>query len=128
MATKQYSDIDLNFGIHPIRKDLVRLTDDRAVVSSVKNLLLTSRYERPFQPYIGSDIRKMLFEPLDNVTAIKLDRAIRETIENFEPRVNIRSLQVVPSYDENGFGVYMEFNIINKTDVLSVKFLLERIR
>ena len=128
MALKRYSDIDLNFKAHPIKKDIIRLVDDRAVIASVKNLLLTARYERPFQPYIGSSIRKMLFEPLDRITATNLERAIMETIQNFEPRVSITKLQVVPDYDNNGFGVYMEFTIVNRPDVLSVRFLLERIR
>ena len=128
MALKRYSDIDLNFKAHPIKKDIIRLVDDRAVIASVKNLLLTARYERPFQPYIGSSIRKMLFEPLDRITATNLERAITETIQNFEPRVSITKLQVVPDYDNNGFGVYMEFTIVNRPDVLSVRFLLERIR
>lgn len=128
MALKRYSDIDLNFKAHPIKKDIIRLVDDRAVIASVKNLLMTSRYERPFQPYIGSSIRRLLFEPLDRITATNLERAIIETINNFEPRITINQLQVVPDYDNNGFGVYMEFTIINRPDVLSVRFLLERIR
>lgn len=128
MAIKRYSDIDLNFKAHPIKKDIIRLVDDRAVVASVRNLLMTGRYERPFQPYIGSSIRRLLFEPLDHITATNLERAITETIGNFEPRVTINQLQVVPDYENNRFGVFMEFTIINRPDVLSVKFLLERIR
>ena len=128
MAIKRYSDIDLNFKVHPIKKDIIRLVDDRAVVASVKNLLLTSRYERPFQPYIGSSIRRLLFEPLDKITATNLERAIVETIGNFEPRVTITQLEVVPDFDNNGFGVFMQFTITNRPDVLSVRFLLERIR
>ena len=128
MAIKRYSDIDLNFKVHPIKKDIIRLVDDRAVVASVKNLLLTSRYERPFQPYIGSSIRRLLFEPLDKITATNLERAIVETIGNFEPRVSITQLEVVPDFDNNGFGVFMQFTITNRPDVLSVRFLLERIR
>lgn len=128
MALKRYSDIDLNFTAHPIRKDIIRLVDDRAVVASVKNLLMTGQYERPFQPYIGSGIRKLLFEPLDRITATNLERAIIETIKNFEPRVSVTKLQVVPDFENNGFGVFMEFTILNRPDTLSVRFLLERIR
>lgn len=131
MATlnaRQFSDLDLNFNIHPIKKDIIRLTNERAVVSSIKNLLLTNYYERPFQPYIGSNIRALLFEPLDNITATNIERAIQQTIENFEPRARLLVVQVVPDPDNNAFGVYMEFKIQNVSDPVSVNFLLERIR
>ena len=62
---RQYSDLDLNFTIHPVKKDINRNLGERAVINSVKNLILTNHYERPFQPNIGSNIRRLLFENLE---------------------------------------------------------------
>jgi len=64
-----YKDLDLNFKVHPIKKDLNKTIGENAIINSVKNLLLTGHYERPFQPYLGSNITKLLFEPLDALTA-----------------------------------------------------------
>jgi len=72
IINRQYSDLDLNFTIHPVRKDINRWTDEQAVIHSVRNLLVTNHYERPFQPDLGSNVRRMLFEPLDNITASNL--------------------------------------------------------
>lgn len=128
IISRQYTDLDLNFTIHPIRKDININKDDMAVINSIKNLLLTNHYERPFQPDLGSNIRKMLFEPLDVITASNLQREIIQTINNFEPRVTINTLQVTPNEEKNAFGVFMEFTINNRTAPVSINFLLQRIR
>jgi phage baseplate assembly protein W len=128
IINRQYSDLDLNFNVHPVKKDINRWTDEQAVIHSVRNLLVTNHYERPFQPDLGSNIRRMLFEPLDNITASNLDREIRQTIANFEPRVRITTLQVAPLYDKNSFGIYMEFEIVNRSEPITIRFLLQRIR
>jgi hypothetical protein len=128
IINRQYSDLDLNFNVHPVKKDINRWTDEQAVIHSVRNLLVTNHYERPFQPDLGSNIRRMLFEPLDNITASNLDREIRQTIANFEPRVIITTLQVAPLYDKNSFGIYMEFEIVNRSEPITIRFMLQRIR
>jgi phage baseplate assembly protein W len=66
---RQYSDLDLNFTIHPVKKDINRNIGEMAVINSVKNLILTNHYERPFQPDICSNVRRLLCENLDNITA-----------------------------------------------------------
>ena len=134
MATKttqivrQYSDLDLNFTIHPVKKDINRNIGEMAVINSVKNLILTNHYERPFQPDIGSNVRRLLFENLDNITATSIESEIRQTILNYEPRVNISKLNVVADYDNNGFKVLMQFFIANRTTPITINFFLERIR
>ena len=99
-----------------------------AVINSVKNLILTNHYERPFQPDIGSNVRRLLFENLDNITATSIESEIRQTILNYEPRVNISKLNVVADYDNNGFKVLMQFFIANRTTPITINFFLERIR
>ena len=134
MATVQtniartYSDLDLNFQIHPVRKDINRHIGDLSVINSVKNLILTSHYERPFQPDLGSNIRRLLFENMDTVTATAIEREITQTIQNFEPRVNVSRAEVRADFDNNGFSVFLEFFVQNRTEPISIQFFLERVR
>ena len=127
-SARSFKDLDLNFTAHPIRKDINKFTNEYAVINSVKNLILTNHYERPFRPEHGSNIRRMLFENLDTVTAASIEREITQTILNFEPRVRIEQIIVTPRYDENAYSVQMTFSIINRTEPISINFLLERIR
>ena len=123
-----YSDLDLNFTIHPVKKDINRYTNETAVVNSIKNLILTNHYERPFQPDIGSNVRRLLFENMDTITATTLKKEIEQTIKNYEPRANISDIVVSPDYENNGFKVYMEFYVVNRTSPITINFFLERIR
>jgi phage baseplate assembly protein W len=126
--SRTYSDLDLNFQIHPVRKDINRHIGDLAVINSVKNLILTGHYERPFQPDLGSNVRRLLFENMDVVTATAIEREITQTIENFEPRVRVSQTQVIADFDNNGFKVYLEFFVENRTEPISIQFFLERVR
>jgi len=128
IINRQYSDLDLNFTIHPVKKDINIWKDEQAVIHAVRNLLVTSHYERPFQPDLGSNIRRLLFEPLDNITATSLEREIIQTITNFEPRVRIIELDVSTNDERNAFEVYLQFDIINRTEPITIRFLLQRIR
>jgi phage baseplate assembly protein W len=123
-----FSDLDLNFTIHPVKKDINRYTNETAVINSIKNLILTNHYERLFQPNIGSNVRRLLFENMDTITATTLENEIKQTIQNYEPRANISVIAVSPDYDNNGFKVYMEFYVVNRTSPITINFFLERIR
>lgn len=125
---KRYKDLDLNFTSHPVRKDVNILTDDNAVIASVRNLLFTNFYERLFQPDIGSNLKALLFENMDYLASVKIQRAITETINNYEPRVTISRLSVKPDYDSNSYACDMEFIILNRTDPIRITFFLERVR
>lgn len=125
---KEYSDLDLNFIVHPVKKDINKLTGVQAVINSVKNLLLTGHYEKPFHPEIGSNIRKMLFEPMDAIVASNLQKEIEQTLENYEPRVRVSQIVVFPDYDNNGFKVDLEFYVLNRTEPITISFFLSRIR
>ena len=126
--SREYIDLDLNFTIHPVKKDINKFKGELAVINSIKNLVLTNHYEVPFHPEIGSNVRRLLFENLDTVTAAAVEAEIRTTITNFEPRVNITTIQVLPDYDKNGFKVYLEFTVVNLTTPVTINFFLERIR
>jgi phage baseplate assembly protein W len=127
-TTRTFRDLDLSFNIHPIRKDVNIHKNEFAVINSVKNLILTNHYERPFQPELGSNIRRLLFENVDSIIAAQIEREIEETVLNFEPRVQISRVTAVPSPDENRYGVQMEFFIINNPNPITIDFFLERIR
>jgi phage baseplate assembly protein W len=127
-VARKYKDLDLLFNVHPVRKDINRHTDEIAVINSVKNLILTKHYERPFQPEIGSNVTKLLFENLDTITAATLEREIIQTIQNYEPRAIVYRTSVIPDYDNNGFTVDMEFIINNQTQPVQITFFLERVR
>lgn len=127
-SVRNFVDLDLNFMIHPIRKDINTHKAEYAVINSVKNLILTNHFERPFQPEVGSNIRRLLFENVDVIFAAQLEREIEETVNNFEPRVQVSSITAIPALDENGYKVIMEFFVINNPDPIKINFFLERIR
>ena len=127
-STNTFKDLDLNFTIHPVKKDINTYKNEYAVINSIKNLVLTNHYERPFQPEIGSNIRRLLFEQVDSVTASQLEREIAEVIGNFEPRAQVSKVEAIPSPDENKYQIYLEFFIINSTSPITINFFLERIR
>ncbi len=125
---REFKDLDMNFTIHPIRKDVNKLVAERAVINSIKNIVLTAHYEKPFNPDFGSNIRRLLFENLDNLTASAIEREIEETVRNYEPRVNLLETTARADFENNGFKVEMKFMIINQTQPLTISFFLERIR
>jgi phage baseplate assembly protein W len=127
-SERTFSDLDLNFKIHPVKKDITRHLNEYAIINSVKNLVSTNYYERPFRPEIGSGVRNLLFENVDPLVAARLERAIVETISNYEPRVSVSNISAVASPDENLYSIKLEFFIINNPNPISIDFFLERIR
>jgi len=123
-----FTDLNLDFKIHPSTKRLVLSKDDLAVQRAVGHLLLTNRGERLFQPEIGCDIRNMLFEPATVSTAVDMKNIIENTIENFEPRVNVIKVDISPSVDRNSYDISLKFSVINQSTVRSLEFTLERLR
>ena len=126
--TRIFSDIDLNFTAHPVTKDITRRYDENAVKSALRNLILTSNYERPFHSEIGSPIRSMLFEPQSPLTSASIRRAIFDMIQSFEPRVTVTEVAVTYNPDDNAVSVRIDFKIINTERPLSVDLVLERTR
>ena len=128
-AAQKYKDLDLNFKLVNSTKDVNRVTDVLAVKRSVRNLVLTNHFEKPFHPEIGSGVRDMLFELMTPVTAQILTRKIEDVITNFEPRARLVSVRALPNLDRNAYEVYIEFYVINTpTELVDVSVLLERLR
>lgn len=126
--TKDYSDLDLDFIAHPVTKDVMKKTGVEAIKRSVRNLLLTNFYDRPFRSEIGSNALKILFENATPFTSVFLRNAIYETLTSFEPRIAVNDIAVDFNEDNNGYNVRLIFTILNRNQPVSVTIFLERVR
>jgi phage baseplate assembly protein W len=127
-STDFYSDFKTNLDVHPATGDVIRVKNETAVIQSIHNLLMTNYYERPFQPLIGSRIRESLFEDVSPITSYAIQTAIENTIENYEPRIQLLEVIVEPNYDENGYNIRIKFSLINSINPIEIDLFLNRIR
>ena len=128
-SARIYKDLNLNFGRHPVTKQISVLTDVSAVKRSVRNLVQMGQYEKPFHPEIASGVRDMLFENMTPFTAQALQRHITDVITNFEPRALLTSVEIIPRFDENQYECTVQFYIQNApTELIDLSFTLERLR
>ena len=126
---RQYKDLDLFFDKKNVSKDITKITDIAAVKRSIRNLVLTNHYEKPFHPEIGSGVRDMLFEPMSALTAHVLTKKIEDVIENFEPRAKIIGVSAQPNLDRNEYQVTINFFVLNApTELVDLTLFLERLR
>ena len=124
-----FKDISLSFEPHPVTKDLPLLKNQNAIIRSIRNLVETIPSERFFDPNIGSDVRSSLFDFVDYASASIIERQIKTTISNFEPRVNDVIVDVLPRPDTNEFEVTVTFNIIGQEiPTQQYTFILEATR
>ncbi len=127
--SKAFKDISLTFVPHPVTRDLPVLINERAIVRSVRNLVETIPTERFFNSLIGTDIRGSLFENFSRNTAIIIEDQVRETVNNFEPRVNNVNVEVNSSVDTNTLDVKVLFDIVGlEQPTQSFTFILEPTR
>mgnify|MGYP003348448969 CR=1 FL=1 len=126
--TRLFTDLDLNFTAHPVTKDIVMRYDDAAVKESIKNLVLTMNYERPFHSEIGTPVNSLLFENNTPALPLLIQRVITDTINNFEPRANLVQVDVTNSADENYLDVTIIFTILNTSRPITLTMVLERTR
>jgi hypothetical protein len=126
--TNIYSDLDLRFSSQPGTGDVSLLLDNRAVITSVRNLLLTNFYERPWQPGLGSSMNNQLFENINVLMESTLAQEIQNVIKNFEPRVTVQNIKVTAQPEQNGYAVSMSFFIGNNTQATQISVFLERTR
>jgi hypothetical protein len=127
-ASRIYKDLDLDFGRNRVTNDVNRLTDIEAVKRSVRNLINTNHYERPFHPEIGSDVRAMLFEPMTPLTALNLQRKVAEVLNNFEPRIDLQQVLANPDIDRNSYTLKIMFYVVGSDQPVEVETFLERLR
>ena len=125
---KIYSDIDYTFTKKPVGGDIALSYDTQAVIRSIRNLILTRKYEVLWNPESGSSIDLLLFENFSPSTATSIENEIRRIIETSEPRVKLRTINVVATPDENAYNVSVSFFMENATQATNVTLLLERNR
>lgn len=128
LLARKYVDIDLDFAAHPVTKDILRKKDENAIAQSIKSLLLTSHYERPYNPDLGSNLKRFLFEPIDNVTTTLIQDSIYQTLRNFETRIEIQEVVATPNFDLDQYDVSITFYVKNVLEPITISFFLERIR
>jgi len=129
-----YKDFDLSFKKHPVTGKLLMKKDDEAVKQAVRNLVLTNKYERPFQPEFGGDVRSKLFENFSPFIQSDMENRINTTLKNFEPRVKVmddigvETVSVLPYPDYNGMNVTIRFKVIASLSDISLDINLNRVR
>ena len=127
--SKVFKDVSASFQINPLNYDLIALHNENAIARSIRNLVLTVPGERPFNPALGSEVYRLLFENFDLQTAFAIQTQIKNTINNFEPRVSIESVNVIPDPDAPEFNVSITYNIVGiEAATQQLQFALEPTR
>ena len=127
-TSRTFKDLDLDFGLNSVTKDVNKLTDAEAIKRSVRNLINTNNYERPFRPEIGSGIRGLLFEPMTELTSHFMRQKISEMLQEFEPRIVVKNVLVRPDGGTNSYTCKIIFTIVGTLEPVVVETFLERLR
>ena len=125
-ARRWWTDIDINMTLHPQSKDVVLKYDINAVKRSLKNLLSTNHYERPFKPSLGTNFSTMLFEMIDMANIRVAEQDLRDLIRKFEPRAQVDQL-FINTYG-NTIDISILFTILNRPEPQELNLILERVR
>jgi phage baseplate assembly protein W len=123
-----FKDLPLNFLAHPITKKINPLKNEDAIKRAVKNLILTNYYERPYNSFFGGNIIAQLFENFSPITRVSVEKAIKDAIDVYEPRVKFINAYVQANDDKNELIITIVFKIINQVDETELVFTVERIR
>ena len=127
---RHFSDLSMTFDEHPATGDLVRLHDDAAIIQSVKNLIFTNYYERPFQPWVGSGITGTFFENVSSLTKYTLQKSVYLLIKQYEPRVKVELKDIIVNddIDNNALSVTIYMKVVNIEKDISAEISLKRLR
>ena len=124
-----FKDLSVTFKKHPVTNDLVTVKDKAAIVQSITSLLFTVKGERPFQPDLGSDLYRSLFEPLDYATAGVIRSQVVDVLKKYEPRIRIDDINAIVDVENNGYSLELYYTIVGRDDTpVAVEFFLERTR
>ena len=124
-----YSDIDMDMGFHPLTKDLRKKTKENSIKQSVRNLLLTSPGEKLFNPNWGCNLRGFLFDPISDISAIEIKETVELSLKNYEPRIEVIDILVVPMLDKDGYDIVLYYKLRETTTVINQTVsLTERVR
>ena len=123
-----FSDLSYTFTAHPVTGKLPTLKNEKAVANAVKNAVLTNRFEKPYNPYFGSDVYARLFENFGPITETNVRRDIELAIQNFEPRAEVLDVTVVARENYNQLDINITFLVTNQADPTTLQLKIERIR
>jgi|TARA_Y100000015_G_scaffold6247_1_gene5727 phage baseplate assembly protein W len=128
-ASKGFKDISMSFKVSPLTFDLIANKNETAIARSIRNLILTAPGERPFNPELGSQVSRLLFNPMDDITTDSLREQISNTINNFEPRVNLRQVIVQPNFDNGEYDISIRYDIVGiEASTQQLSFALQQTR
>ena len=111
-VSKKFKDLSMSFKFNPLSGDLIDLKNENAIARAVRNIVLTSPGEKLFNPEFGSSISEILFENVDDITAISIQDEISSSLKNYEPRVELINVDVDPNFDQNQFDVRITYRIV----------------
>jgi phage baseplate assembly protein W len=126
--TRTFSDLNLIFSSNPVTGDVTKTLDEEAIKASVRNLVLTKNYERPFHPEIGCQAYGLLFENFSPVTVKIMERTIADVIEKFEPRVRLVEVKINDQSDSNSIRADIFFRIVNTERPVQLSTTITRVR
>ena len=126
--TKTFSDFNLLFTASPLTGDITKKSDEEAIKASLRNLISTKNYERPFHPEIGCQIFTLLFENFTSVTTQIMRKTINDVVNKFEPRVNILDIKINETIDQNNLDVTITFKILNSERPVTLNTFIQRVR
>ena len=128
-VSQGFKDISMTFQANPLNQDLIVLKNENAIARSVRNIVFTVPGEKFFQENFGSRISESLFENIDEISALEIKDEITESINRFEPRVRLISVEVIPDYAGNAFNVIIVYEIIGiDTPAQQLEFVLQSTR
>ena len=127
-SVKIYKDLNLDFQQNTATKDIQKITDIESVKRSVRNLINTNHYEKPFRPQVGSNLRAMLFELISPQMNHAISKEIDLLIRNYEPRCRLVEVSSHPQIDRNAYSVTISFYVVNHPEPVVVESFLERLR
>ena len=111
-VSKSFKDLSMSFKFNPLSGDLITLKNENAIARAVRNIVLTTPGEKLFDPDFGSSVSEILFENVDDITAVSIQDEIRNCLNNYEPRVDLINVDVDPNFDENQFDVKITYRIV----------------
>lgn len=127
--TKPYSDFDFVFKKHPVTKDVPIKRDVEAVKQSVRNILLTRRGEKFFDPDFGGSLTEFLFELFDPIVEAEMEERIINTLRNYEPRVKVLNVDITDLSHRNALNLKLEVQILSPENLTTdIEFIIERLR
>ena len=111
-VSKSFKDLSISFKFNPLSGDLIALKNENAIARAVRNIVSTTPGEKFFDPDFGSSVSEILFENVDDITAISIKDEIKNSLQNYEPRVELIDVKVNPNFDENQFDVIITYRIV----------------